>query len=81
MVCDEPVLRSRVYEKWGDFADKRVTGGDMTWLDMSITRNDYLKKYYDEHQFVKMFLIDTTEMTKEQVAIAVDDYIEKYSSL
>ena len=69
LVCDEPVLRSR------------VSGADMTWLGMSITRNDYFRKYYDEHQFANMFLIDTTKMTKEQVAIVVDDYIEKYSSL
>lgn len=81
LVCDEPLLQSRVYEKWGDFADKRVAGGDMTWLEMSILRNGYFKKYYDEHQFANMFLIDTTKMTKEQVAIVVDDYIEKYSSL
>ena len=81
LVCDEPVLRSRVYETWGGAADKRVAGADMTWLGMSITRNDYFRKYYDEHQFANMFLIDTTKMTKEQVAIVVDDYIEKYSSL
>lgn len=73
LICDEDVLRQRLKAKWGDFANKKVANG--TWLDMAVTRNKYFKIYHDEHQFKNTFLIDITNMSVEEAADKVEEYI------
>lgn len=81
LICEEQVLRKRVVEKWGSFADKKVVDSDMTWLDKSLLRNRYYKIYHDEHQFENMFLIDTTDMTADEAANQVEAYITQQIDL
>ena len=81
LICDESVLRKRVVEKWGSFADKKVVGSDMTWLDRALLLNRYYKIYHDEHQFENMVLIDTTDMTIEEAANQVEEYIKQQIDL
>ncbi len=81
LICEESVLRKKVYEKWGSFADKKVSGKldgkEISWLDMALLRNRYYKTYHDEHQFPNMILIDTTDMTIDKAANQVEAYIRQ----
>ena len=49
----------------------------MTWLDKSLLRNRYYKIHHDEHQFENMVLIATTDMTIEEAADQVEEYIKQ----
>ncbi len=85
LICEESVLRKRVYEKWGSFADKKVpgkvNGREITWLDMALLQNRYYKTYHDEHQFPNMLLMDTTDMTVDEEANQVEAYVKKQINL
>lgn len=81
LICEESVLRKRVYEKWGSFADNEVTGSGMSWVEMAVLRNRYFKTYHDEHPFCNMIIIDNTDMTADEAADQVEAYITQQIDL
>lgn len=81
LICEEPVLRKRVSEKWGSFVDNKVVGSEISWGEMAVLRNRYFKTYHDEHMFRNMILIDTTNMTIDEAANQVETYIMQQMKL
>ena len=81
LICEESVLRKRVSEKWGSFADSKVAGSEMSWAEMAVLRNRYFKTYHDEHPFRNMILIDTTDLTIDEAANQVEAYIKQQINL